>query len=255
MEEFRFIDLKAHTAFENMAIDEAVMLSMRDNNVGPTLRLYRWSPSAVSIGTFQGMMDEVDTQFCHSQNIDVIRRITGGGAVYHDYAGEITYSIIIPRGHRLGPDDIINSYRILCNGLISALGYLGIKSEFMPINDVTVEGKKVSGNAQTRRHSCILQHGTVLLDLDVNMMFQALKVPKEKISDKMIADARQRVTSIREILGTRVSMNELRNALQNGFSEALDLELVRGHLTKIERDTASRLVDEKYSTRDWNFKR
>jgi len=255
MEEFRFIDLKAHTAFENMAIDEAVMLSMKDGNARPTLRLYRWFPSAVSIGTFQGMMDEVDTQFCHSQNIDVIRRITGGGAVYHDNEGEITYSIIIPGDHRLGPDDIINSYRILCSGLISALRHLDIESEFRPINDVTVGGKKVSGNAQTRRHSCILQHGTTLLDLDVNVMFQALKVPKEKISDKMIADARQRVTSIREVLGREVSMSELRNALRTGFSEALGIELVRGHLTRSERDTAKRLVAEKYSTREWNFKR
>ncbi|MFW9959104.1 MAG: biotin/lipoate A/B protein ligase family protein [Candidatus Odinarchaeota archaeon] len=255
MEDFRFIDLEVHSAFENMAIDEAIMLSMKEGKVGPTLRLYRWSPSAVSIGTFQGMVDEVDTDFCKAQNIDVIRRITGGGAVYHDYNGEITYSIIIPKGHRFAPNDIIESYKIICRGLVLTLNHLGIDSEFKPINDVVTRGVKISGNAQTRRNSCILQHGTILLDLDVNVMFQVLKVPIEKISDKMIADVKQRVTSIREVLNREVSIEELRQALQEGFSEALDIHLVPGHLIEEEQTMAKRLAEEKYSTREWNFKR
>jgi lipoate-protein ligase A len=255
MEEFRFIDLEVHSAFENMAIDEAIMLSMKEEKVGPTLRLYRWSPSAVSIGTFQGMRDEVDTDFCKAQNIDVIRRITGGGAVYHDYNGEITYSIILPSRHRLAPDDIIESYKIICNGIIMALEHLGIKSEFKPINDVVTNGKKISGNAQTRRYSCTLQHGTILLELDVNLMFQALKVPKEKISDKMIEDVRQRVTSITDVLHREVLMDELNKALQFGFSKALAIDLVNGQLISEEKELTKRLIKEKYCTPDWNFKR
>ncbi|MBN2230960.1 MAG: lipoate--protein ligase family protein [Candidatus Thorarchaeota archaeon] len=255
MEEVRFIDLTTHNAYENMAIDEAIMLSMKDGKVIPTLRFYRWQPSAVSIGTFQGMRDEVDIEFCTSKGIDVIRRITGGGAVYHDYEGEITYSIILPRGHRLVPDDIIESYKIICEGIVLSLDYLGIKSEFKPINDVVVGSKKVSGNAQTRRHSCVLQHGTILLDLDVRLMFSILKVPKEKISDKMIADAKDRVISIRDLTGLKISMNELMDALETGFSEALGIDLVRGTLTDGEREAATRLVREKYSIDKWNFKR
>jgi len=255
MEEFRFIDLEVHSAFENMAIDESIMLSMKEGKVKPTLRLYRWSPSAVSIGTFQGMMDEVDIDFCKAQNINAIRRITGGGAVYHDYNGEITYSIILPKGHRFAPDDIIASYKIICKGLVMALDHLGIQAEFKPINDVVTGGKKISGNAQTRRYSCVLQHGTTILDLDVNVMFQALKVPKEKISDKMIADVKQRVTSIREVLNRKVSMDELKHALQFGFSEALGINLVKGQLTTKEQETSKRLAEEKYSVHEWNFKR
>jgi lipoate-protein ligase A len=255
MEDIRFIDLEVHTAFENMAIDEAIMLSMKDGMVGPTLRLYRWSPSAVSIGTFQGMRDEVDTEFCKSQNIDVIRRITGGGAVFHDFNGEITYSIILPNSHHLVPDDIIESYKLICQGIVVALGQLGIHAEFKPINDVVVNGIKVSGNAQTRRHSCVLQHGTILLDLDVNLMFQALKVPKEKISDKMIADVKQRVTSIRDILDRDVTMDELSSSLQQGFSQALNMKLVNGELTTSEQETANTLAVNKYRTSEWNFKR
>ena len=255
MEEFRFIDLEVHSAFENMAIDESIMLAMKEGNAPPTLRLYRWNPSAVSIGTFHGMRDEVDVDFCESKGFDYIRRITGGGAVYHDYDGEITYSILMPKGHRLAPSDILESYRLLCGGIVKALEHLGIESVFKPINDVDAGGKKVSGNAMTRRHGCVLQHGTILLDLDVNLMFTILKVPQEKISDKMIADVKERVTSIRDILGRDVQITELQDALTRGFSDALDIELVPGTLSDDEQETATRLAQEKYSTKDWNFSR
>lgn len=255
MEEFRFIDLEVHSAFKNMAIDEAIMLAMKEGKVPPTLRIFRWNPSAVSIGTFQGMADEVDVAFCESRGIDYIRRITGGGAVYHDFDGEVTYSIIVPKGHRLAPSDILESYRLLCGGIVKALDHLGIDGKFKPINDVDVGGKKVSGNAMTRRHSCVLQHGTTLLDLDVNLMFTILKVPQEKISDKMIADVKERVTSIREILGRDVHIEELQEALKQGFSQALDIELSPGKLSDEEQETATRLAEEKYPSRQWNFSR
>ena len=255
MEELRFIDLETNDAFTNMAIDEAILLSLKEGKVPPTLRLYRWQPSAVSIGTFQGMKEEVDVQYCRENGIDYIRRITGGGAVYHDYNGEITYSILLPRGHKLAPEDILESYKILCGGIVSGLSKLGIESEFKPINDIISGGKKISGNAQTRRHSCVLQHGTTLLDLDVEVMFSILKVPQEKISDKMIADVKERVTSIQDILERDVEVEELRSALEIGFSEALNVDLVKGELTFEEKSTAKRLAEIKYSTDEWNFSR
>ncbi|MFX1415553.1 MAG: biotin/lipoate A/B protein ligase family protein [Promethearchaeota archaeon] len=255
MEKIRFLDLSVQNAYNNMAIDEAIMRSLREERVPPTLRLYRWNPSAVSIGTFQGMKEEVDLEYCSKNDIDYIRRITGGGAVYHDFNGEITYSIILPRRHRLAPDDIPESYGILCSGVVKGLEHLGIDAQFKPINDIIAGCKKISGNAQTRRHSCVLQHGTILLDLDVEVMFSILKVPQEKISDKMIADVKERVTSIRDLLGCQVSMDELREALVAGFSEALNLELVSGDLTVEEMNLAASLVHEKYATDEWNLSR
>ncbi len=255
MEEIRFLDLDTNNAHTNMAIDESIMLALKDGLVPPTLRLYRWNPSAVSIGTFQGMTEEVDLDFCRSREIDYIRRITGGGAVYHDYEGEITYSIILPRGHKLAPDDILESYRVLCGGVVKGLEHLGIEAEFKPINDVIAGGKKVSGNAQTRRHSCVLQHGTTLLDLDVETMFSVLKVPQEKISDKMIADVKERVTSVRDLLEREVKFDELREALAVGFAEALDVRLVPGSMTVSEIESAERIASERYSRDEWNLKR
>ncbi len=238
-----------------MAIDEAIMHSMEEGLSPPTFRFYRWNPSAVSIGIFQSMNDEVDLDYCRTSNIDAIRRITGGGAVYHDYEGEITYSIIIPKNHRLVPVDIIESYKILCGGIVDALRIMGIESSFKPINDVIVNGKKVSGNAQTRRYSCVLQHGTILLDLDVRTMFSILKVPPEKISDKMISDVRDRVTSIREIRGDEVSFEELRDALYDGFCESLDISLDPGELTAEESVDVEVLMETKYSMDKWNLSR
>jgi len=238
-----------------MAIDESIMLAIKEGRSQPTLRFYRWNPSAVSIGTFQSMQEEVDVDYCRANNIDVIRRITGGGAVYHDYEGEITYSIILPKGHRLAPDDILDSYRLLCSGIIKGLEYLGIQSEFKPINDIISGTKKISGNAQTRRHSCLLQHGTTIFDLDVELMFTVLKVPQEKISDKMISDIKERVTSVRSILGPSVSLQDLREALQYGFSEALDIALVPGSLSNDEREKVEELRSQKYQADDWNFSR
>ncbi len=255
MEEIRFLDLSTQNAYINMAIDEAILRSIKEGRVPPTLRLYRWNPSAVSIGTFQGMKEEVDLEYCAKNDIDYIRRITGGGAVYHDFDGEITYSILLPRGHRLAPDDILHSYRVLCSGVVKGLEQLGIEAQFKPINDIVAGGKKISGNAQTRRYSCLLQHGTTLLDLDVEVMFSILKVPQEKISDKMIADAKERVTSVRDLLGREVSMDELREALVVGFSEALNIELVPGILTEEENNLAASLAGEKYGTDDWNLSR
>ncbi len=256
MEEFRFIDLETHDAFTNMAIDEAIMLAMKKGKAPPTLRIYRWKPSAVSVGAFQGLQDEVDVEFCKSKGIDFIRRITGGGAVYHDYNGEVTYSIIMPKGHPLALNDILDSYKLLCGGILRTLYHLGIKNaEFKPINDVIVGEKKVSGNAMTRRHGCILQHGTTLLDLNVNLMFTILKVPQEKISDKMISDVKERVTSIQEILNREVHIDELREALKLGFSDALDIVLTPSKLSKEEQQTADKLAKEKYSAKAWNFSR
>jgi lipoate-protein ligase A len=238
-----------------MAIDESIIESIHKAAAEPTLRFYRWKPSAVSIGTFQGMEDEVDIEYCRKRGIDPVRRITGGGAVYHDYNGEITYSIIIPQSHKLVPQDILESYSIICDSIIRGLAELDIQAEFVPINDIAVNGKKISGNAQTRRKGCLLQHGTILLDLEVREMFRVLRVPQEKISDKMIDDVTQRVTSLKDILGRKVQFEEISRALQKGFTDALDIELAPGSLSSDEVEAAKKLAKKKYSTDDWNFSR
>jgi len=131
---------------------------------------------------------------------------------------------------------------------------MGVNSEFKPVNDIIAGGKKISGNAQTRRHGVVLQHGTVLIDSDIVKMFQVLRVSDTKISDKMIKSVEERVTNIRRYLDRDVSFSETRDALVQGFEETFDVELVPGELTEYEE----KLVEEyrrRYSSHEWVFQR
>lgn len=252
VEAWRLLLTGANDAFTNMAMDEAVLRNMDESR--STIRFYRWRPSAVSIGYFQGMHEEVDVAACRSRGIDVIRRITGGGAVYHDYEGEITYSIVAKEAHPKIPKGIPESYGVLCAGLVEGLRAVGLDARFNPINDIIVDGKKISGNAHTRRFNCILQHGTILCDVNPRLMFSLLKVPDEKIKDKLIKHVEERVTSIKKELGV-VERDKVVNALHKGFEDTLDIELVKGELIAQELQTMNELREGKYATEDWNFKR
>ena len=233
----------------NMGIDEALLESIRDRKSGPTIRFYRWKPSAVSIGTFQSMEKEVNVSRCKELGIDCIRRITGGGAVYHDFNGEITYSVIAPLSYF--PQGIRESYRFICDWIISGLKVIGINASFVPINDIVVEGKKISGSAQTRKQGVLLQHGTVLYDTNVKRMFSILNVSAEKISDKMIKSAEERVTSVNK--HANVSTNELYSALVKSFTKGKEFEF--GHLCEDESSRAEELARTVYHTDAWNFSR
>lgn len=246
---WRVIPLGTNTAAMNMAIDEAVSNAVAKGESAPTIRFYRWKPSAVSIGYFQSLEDEVSIEECGRLGVDFVRRRTGGGAVYHDYEGEVTYSVIGPEG--IFPKDITKSYREICGWIISGLSRLGIAAEFKPINDIIAGGKKVSGNAQTRRGGVLLQHGTLLYDLDVRKMFSLLKVSREKISDKMIAAVEERVTCVKK--QKDCSLEDAYKAMLEGFTDGKKWAF--GQLSEKEAADAKRLSETRYSNREWNFRR
>ncbi len=246
---WRVIPLETHTAAMNMALDEAVSEAIAAGKAPPTIRFYRWQPSAVSIGYFQGLQEEVAMDVCEELGVDVVRRRTGGGAVYHDHNGEITYSVIAPEG--MFPKGIIDSYHIICGWVIASLKNIGLDAQFHPINDILVGGKKISGNAQTRRGGVLLQHGTVLYDVDVDKMFSLLKVGKEKIADKLIADVKQRVTRVLD--HTSLPMEEVYRAMLDGFTRGKDAEI--SMLTTDEVIRAQELAVLRYGTMEWNGRR
>jgi lipoate---protein ligase len=247
--EYRVIAFEKHDAFMNMALDEAASEALLQNKAPPTIRFYGWDPSAVSIGYHQSILDEVNLAECETQKIDVVRRRTGGGAVYHDSEGEITYSIIAPEV--FFPKDILVSYKQICGLIIDSLSTLNLNAEFKPINDILVNGKKISGNAQTRRQGIILQHGTILFDLDVAKMFSVLRVSQEKISDKMIASVEERVTSLKK--NGITDKNKVYEALVSGFTRNKTWEY--GGWTEFELLRAKELSETKYKTKEWNFQR
>ncbi|MCX8206048.1 MAG: lipoate--protein ligase family protein [Candidatus Micrarchaeota archaeon] len=245
---WRVLPHSVQNAYLNMALDEAILNSVADGASPPTIRFYGWSPSAVSIGYFQSISDEVDTKYCNAHSIDIVRRQTGGGAVFHQEGGEITYSIIAPQ--EMFPAGIIDSYREICGGIVRGLGKLGITAEFRPINDITVHGRKISGNAQTRKKGVLLQHGTVLYTLNLPKMFTALKVSVEKLKDKSIKSPEDRVTCItRE--NPKITAESAYKALLEGFTDGKDWEL--GAPTPLEEAEANRLSKNKYLSNEWVF--
>ncbi len=243
---WRVISTGVFDAFRNMALDEAISEAITNGSSEATIRFYEWKPSAVSIGYFQSLEREVNAEACKRYGVDVVRRRTGGGAVYHDTEGEITYSVIAKEA--VFPKGIIESYREICGWIVEGLANLGISAHFHPINDIIVNGKKISGNAQTRRNGILLQHGTVLYKVDVEKMFSVLRVGAEKISDKIIQSVKERVTSVYD--QEPVAKEELRNALVKGFTKGKDSFM--GSYSKKELARADELVRERYKTDAWN---
>jgi lipoate---protein ligase len=245
---WRVIPIEVRSAAMNMAIDEAISKSV-SNGANPTIRFYKWLPSAVSIGYFQSLNDVVNKKYCKRNGVNIVRRRTGGGAVYHSNRGEITYSVIGPVD--MFPKNIIESYKLICGWVILGLKNLDIHAEFQPINDIIVKGKKISGNAQTRRNNILLQHGTILYDVDVEKMFSMLRVPDEKLRANLIKSAEERVTRVLDF--KQITATQTYEALLKGFTQ--DKEFDMGSLTDDELINAERLAISKYGTDEWNCMR
>ena len=245
------LDLDGRDVYWQMALDEALLLMRTRGEVPNTLRLYRFKPSAVTIGYFQKISEAVNLEFLNENNIPYTRRITGGGSVYHDTNGEVTYSIVLPVEGVL--TDVLESYRVICSGLVHALRKLGAPAEFIPVNDVVVYGRKISGSAQTRRSGYLLQHGTLMYATNLDVLEKTLIAPREKLESKGVKSIRERVITLRDIIG-QVDLNTITNSLVEGFSRALNAEVYYDDLSERELNMASELVD-KYRDYKWIFKR
>jgi lipoate-protein ligase A len=256
---WRLLKLKAADAFTNMAVDEAVMKARIEKRVPNTLRFYQWEPSAVSIGRFQALTKEVHVENCKAQKVDIVRRITGGGAVYHDINGEITYSLVT-KTVDLGCSDLdmLSAYQKICSGLNEAVKILGAKAEFQPPDpkrcpNLTIKGRKFSGNAQSYKKGVLLQHGTFLLEIDHEKMFTFLKVPWAKTLDDVLKVSKRKLTSARQELKSQFTRDEAYQALIIGFEKVLNVQLVEEELTEYENKLAEKLRRRRFMTEDWTF--
>jgi lipoate-protein ligase A len=254
---WRLLKLETHNAFMNMALDEAVLRARISERVPNTLRFYRWKPSAVSVGKFQKLENEVYLENCRRLSVDVVRRITGGGTVYHDAEDEVTYSVIA-RTEDLGVSDVAAVYARIYAGIADVLRLLGITADFNEGDakncpNLTVKGKKISGSAQAHKSGVVLQHGTLLLNVDLERMFTLLRVPWAKTCMEVVGVAKKKITSVKEELGHVVSAETANNALSVGFKNAFGIQLTDGELTSFELELAEELCREKYATDDWNF--
>ncbi len=246
---------------ENMAIDEAI-LTLRPKLGLDTLRLYMWKPSAVSIGYAQSVEEAVNLEGVKRRGYDLVRRITGGGALLHAEGLELTYSVVIHENFPGLPRDLFSSSIAIATGLVYGLRNLGLNANVRGTHDsdraelcylrgggsdVLVNGRKISGSAQRRTGKALLQHGTLLLGLDPEAWLDTIKVPPGFKANNF----KLRMTTIGWELG-RCRLNEVINAVVKGFSEALNVKLVEEGLNEEELKLAEALK-RKYESRDWTF--
>jgi lipoate-protein ligase A len=239
----------------NMAIDEAILNARVADKVPNTLRFYRWSPSAVSIGKNQNPNEQVYLENCKKLGVDVVRRISGGGAVYHDFEGEVTYSVVA-KVSDLGSADVTSVYTKIYGAVYDALRLLGVPADYSGGDakncpNLAVAGKKISGSSQVITRGVVLQHGTLLRSVDIDKMFQLLQL--KDASCTLAADiGRRKITSIQNELAHRISPDTVANALAQGFKAILKIQLHEDALTSDEAESAENLK-EKYASEKWTF--
>lgn len=228
----------------NLALEEYAFrnFDLKDDYI----LLWRNGPSII-IGRNQCALEEINSQYVSENNIDVVRRITGGGTVYHDL-GNLNFSFIT-KVNRLASID----YKKYTYPVINALGKLGVKCEISGRNDLTLDGKKFSGIAQSIIKGRLLNHGTLLFDSQLDTLGKALNIKKEKIKSKGIKSVRSRVTNINDYLKSEIDVLEFRDLLLKYLYEYEKSPIIRYELTKVDKDAIDILMKEKYNTWKWNF--
>lgn len=237
MDNFKFISHNNHNAYFNIASDE-YLLKKKDG-----FYVYLWiNEPAVIVGVNQNTLKEVNLSYARENNIRVVRRITGGGAVYHDL-NNICYSVIS------NYDSNVNNYEKFSSPIISYLKTLNIEAELSGRNDITVGGKKISGNAQTIYKGRILHHGTLLFDTDIGVLKNVLNPSKLKVESKGIKSVESRVTNIKELLNGSMDFE----TFFNGLKEHLKREYEEYSFSSEDLNGINDLVEKKFSTYDWNI--
>ncbi len=236
--------------YKNIALDEAIFTEVMKGRSPPTFRFYR-NANAVILGCFQTAEEEVDLEYARANDIKIVKRITGGGAVYHDM-GNLNYSIITKDAFGIGLD-VQKLFSTMMDGAVCAFENIGIGAEMGRLNDVSVNGKKILGAAATIDSGALLFHAAVLVDVDLNKLASVLKVPGIKLKDKGISTILERVTNVKSVSGKTV--DDVRKALLEGYADSLEFEYDEGGLTDSEMRLLDRLYIRKFSRPEWNLGR
>ena len=254
-ETWRLVDVEYRDdPYMNMSVEEAIPRAVGEGKSPNTVRFWHNSNTIV-LGCFQSAELEVNFEACKETGTTVVRRFTGGGAVYHD-AGNLNYAISLKKGHPLVPEnDLQQVFQKLSVGAVVGLKNLGVAAEFQPINDIQVDGKKVSGAAGSVRWGTVFHHGCILVASDLAILGKVLNVPKVKLAERHVVSVQKRVTTVRDELRKDVSTNDVRKAIVRGIENSYHVKLAEGDLTKNELANVKELYDTKYSSSKWNLER
>ena len=243
---WQLIHTGAQSPALHMALDEVLTDEVAAGRRGPTLRVWEWASPAVVMGRFQSLRNEVDLTAAQRHGITVVRRISGGGAMFIEPGNTITYSIYAPDSMVAGLD-FQQSYALMDSWVIQALAALGIAASYQPLNDITSPGGKIAGAAQARRGKAVLHHVTMAYDIDADKMLQVLRIGREKLSDKGTTSAGKRVDPLRSQTG--LPREQVIERMIATFAEQYRLQ--PGQVTDAEMARAQALAADKFSDPQW----
>ncbi|KNH23959.1 MAG: biotin/lipoate A/B protein ligase family protein [Priestia megaterium] len=273
---WRFIDSNNRSPYYNMALDEALLEWHSKGEIPPTIRFYGWDPPTLSIGYFQKAEKEINFDKVKELGLGFVRRPTGGRGVLHDE--ELTYSVIVSEEYPNMPKTVTEAYRVISEGLLEGFRSLGLEAYFaIPRSEeeknslknprssvcfdapswyeLVVEGRKIAGSAQTRQKGVILQHGSILLEIDEDKLFSVFNYPNDRVKERMQRAFRSKAVAINAIAGRKISIEEAKEAFYKGFASALDIDLEPYTLSEEEEAYVEELERTKYGSDEWNFKR
>jgi lipoate-protein ligase A len=244
--DWQLVHTHAQSPSMHMALDEVLTAEVSAGRRPPTLRVWEWASPAVVIGRFQSLRNEVDAQGASRHGIEVVRRISGGGAMFIEPGNTITYSICAPLS--LVKDlSFQEAYQLMDAWVIEALAELGVQASYQPLNDITSPAGKIAGAAQARRGNAVLHHVSMAYDIDTTKMLEVLRIGREKLSDKGTASAAKRVDPLRSQTG--LSREAVIARMIDTFRRSHGLR--DDALTTGELDRAQALAKDKFSTEAW----
>ena len=233
----------------NLAYEEALALAVAKGKVPPTLRFWR-NDRTIVLGRHQCADLEVNFDACAERGVKVVRRFSGGGAVYHDQ-GNLNYTLVLPQSARSEFRDRHRSFALAADAVVAGLRRLGVDARFVPVNDISVGDRKISGLAGTLTREALLYHGCLLVSSDLAVLGEVLNVAREKLESRAVRSVRKRVTTLDELLGRPVAMDEVKDAIALGVRDTLGVPLEPGEPLEWELDKATILWKTKYTTDEW----
>ncbi|MEK4923425.1 biotin/lipoate A/B protein ligase family protein [Cytobacillus sp. FSL R5-0569] len=275
-EVWRFIHSGMGSPSFNMALDEALLDWNSEGKMPPVIRFYGWNPATLSIGYFQKVGKEIKLEAVKENGLGFVRRPTGGRGVLHEH--ELTYSVIVPEEHPQMPKTVTEAYRVISEGVLRGFQQLGLEAYFaVPRSkeekemlknprssvcfdapswyELVVEGRKVAGSAQTRQKGVILQHGSILLDLDEDKLFSLFKYSNDRVKERMQRAFSSKAVAINELTDRKITYEDAVVAFKKGFEEGLDIILEPYELNAEEITYVEKLAKERYENDEWTFKR
>lgn len=242
----KFIDNKGVTdPTVNLALEQYIVENFGESD---TFLLFYVNQPSIIIGRNQNTIEEINTQYVEENNIKVVRRLSGGGAVYHD-EGNLNFSFITK-----DDGNSFQNFAKFTKPVVEALNKLGVPAELHGRNDLVVEGRKISGNAMYATKGKMFSHGTLMLDSEIENVVAALKVRKEKIASKGIKSIRSRVANISEFLDEKITMDEFKETILRHIFDVDDTaEIPRYELTDEDWENVKQISRERYRNWDWNY--